>query len=175
MEGWKFWWGIAAFFLGGLATQLSGWITYRRQRADKQADAHDALRQRREDFELQHLIETNQKLHVYRERFWEFIAANRRERLATPEHAARLHSELNVASDALREAEGALHGNVGFILDDNIRTQVREAMQNIDAAAGEALYEGEDIPSPVVTRSLGVAFDALSERVRVIYAGRPSR
>lgn len=28
MEGWKFWWGVAAFFLGSLSTQLNGWPTW---------------------------------------------------------------------------------------------------------------------------------------------------
>ncbi|MFF3843776.1 hypothetical protein [Streptomyces sp. NPDC002328] len=60
MEGWNFWWGIAAFFLGVLATQLNSWLAYRRQRKDRADDAADALRARREEFELQHLVEVNE-------------------------------------------------------------------------------------------------------------------
>ncbi|MFJ4845979.1 hypothetical protein [Streptomyces sp. NPDC088733] len=173
MEGWKFWWGIAAFFLGGLSTQFSGWLTYRRQRMDKAVEDADALKKRREEFELQHLIETNEKLHVLRQRLWDFTLEARKVRASNQADGHQDQAGLTAARDAMDAAEGALHGNVGFILNDEIRLKVQEAIQAIGGATFEVLG-GSPVPHFEMNKAVAEAFDALSARVRAIYANQPN-
>ncbi|MQY32600.1 hypothetical protein SRB17_05540 [Streptomyces sp. RB17] len=174
MEGWKFWWGIAAFFLGGLATQLNGWLAYRRQRKDKAADAADAAEQRRAEFELEHLMATNQKLHDYREKFLDFTnAAAEADSSDGRDSAARRHA-LEVANEALNACELGLNGNVGFILDDTVRASVRQATKTIEDAATRAIG-GQAVDYLAVNRAVSDASDALSARVRALYARQAER
>ncbi|MGP4043973.1 hypothetical protein [Streptomyces sp. 2A115] len=172
MEGWNFWWGIAAFFLGGLATQLNGWLAYKRQRTERAEDAAEAAKQRRDEFELQHLIETNQKLHDYRELFLNFTTAVRREREAHEQGRPTPDDDLTAANEALEASESALHGHVGFILDDTVRDLVRQAMTAIDLAMADALT-ADEVNFGTVGSAVNEAFDALSRRVRSLYAGQP--
>ncbi|MFF8944371.1 hypothetical protein ACF1A5_19280 [Streptomyces sp. NPDC014864] len=116
MEGWKFWWGIAAFFLGGLSTQLNGWLTYRRQRKDKARDAEEAVRKRREEFELEHLVEFNQMLRTAMDRVLNLRNVASRE-LDTPAH----YQERDEAAEALDAALWPLSAQVGFIIDHEVR------------------------------------------------------
>ncbi|WP_370271031.1 hypothetical protein [Streptomyces sp. V4I8] len=172
MEGWKFWWGVAAFFIAGLATQVSGWLAHRRRRAETAAEAAAAAEQRRVDFELQNLIETNMKLHAYREQLFCFVAAAREVREAQAQNRPSPEGELRAANETLEAAEGALHTNVGLILDDVVRDRVWRAMEAIDLAVTEAVKQDE-----VDFRSVGSvvneACDALSSRVRNLYATQP--
>lgn len=171
MEGWKFWWGIAAFFLGGLSTQLNGWLTYRRQRKDKADDAADALRQRREEFELQHLVEVNQLLLDYVDGVVHAIGYQLAlDRLGDNED---IETELLDAYAKFSAADAGLSAQIGFILDDRVRELVRKAA----AELGE-LPETDgsgDLSLPDMARlsmATRAAFDALSSRVRDLYAGR---
>jgi hypothetical protein len=173
MEGWKFWWGVAAFFLGGLATQLNGWLTYRRQRRDRADDAADALRQRREEFELQHLVEVHQLLrsvmsHLLASRVlaWNLIDLpdDVRDEVAAEEYAE--------ARRAYQEAMDGLVAQVGFVFDDDVRETVAAAAGRLawafdqhrrDRRVEEVLSTGE---------AVNEAYAALTARVRALYAGR---
>ncbi|MEU3340669.1 hypothetical protein [Streptomyces sp. NPDC006668] len=170
MEGWKFWWGIAAFFLGGLATQLNGWLTYRRQRLDKAADAADAARSRRDEFELQHLLGTSQRLYAYRELFLTYTTVVKKAR-ADEEHDLPLTNELSLADEALNDAERALHEHVGFILDDEIRRKVRAAMDMIGDGAAASLI-GAPVDYRSTSETVNDALDSLAARVRQLYASQ---
>lgn len=170
MEAWKFWWGVGAFFLGGLATQLNGWLVYRRQRAEKAADDATAAEQRRAEFELQHLIATNQKLHDYRLRFHNFTGAVRRAREARADGRPQ-GDELGIANEALEAAEGSLHGHVGFILDDSVRGSVIRAIGAVEDAISDVLDQNE-VGYIEVNTTVNAAFDAVSERARKLYAGQ---
>lgn len=173
MEGWNFWWGIAAFFLGGLATQLNGWLAYRRQRKDRADDAADALRQRREEFELQHLVEVNQLLRNLLDGLLHMSAAMAiMDRLGNDDDQ-ELPEEFKAAAASANAAEGALTAAAGFILDDGIRAQVQAALEAADEASatvltsdtpGEGLYAAAAVMTP--------AFKSISARVRELYAGR---
>lgn len=172
MEGWKFWWGVAAFFLGGLATQLNGWLAYRRQRRDKADDAADALRQRREEFELQHLVEVAQLLR------------NLLDGMGDAATTARLHARGAISDDeavarfaasqeATLTAEAALTTQVGFILDDELRALVWAALEvanevSVDVLEDETAFEALGRASA----PMRAAFDAIAARVRELYAGR---
>lgn len=169
MEGWKFWWGIAAFFLGGLATQLNGWLTYRRQRMDRREDAANALVQRREEFELQHLVEVNQLLHSLMDGLLHLAAANHlEERYAFDEDD--LGERLTSAQQTVSTAEAGLSAQVGFILDDEVRALVRKAMEAIDSAEVGALT-GDLGNLGGLGAEVNRAYDALSRRVRQLYIG----
>lgn len=173
MQGWQFWWGIAAFFLGGLATQLNGWLTYRRQRADKAADAMDALRQRREEFELQHLVEVNRLVRVALDRLLEYYAAERRYR--TAREAGRPTVELlpqtDEASGAFTVALSDLTSQTSFILDSSVRDAAGNLVGHMAHASALLMGSGElDLVqlSAVADR----LHQPLGERVRAIYAGQ---
>lgn len=173
MEGWEFGWSLAAFLIGGLATQVSGWLTHKRQRTEKAADAAAAAEQRRVDFELQHLIETNTKLHDYRDRFIGFVAAVREVREARDQDKPANEGEIRAANETLEAAEGALHGKVGLILDNAVRDSVWKAMEAIDLAVIDALNQDE-VDFRAVGSAVNKAGDALSSRVRSLYARQPT-
>jgi hypothetical protein len=193
MEGWNFWWGITAFFLGGLATQLNGWLAYRRQRQDRADDAADALRQRREEFELRHLVEVNELLRAAVKAADAIVAET------WPENQGLEASgdQRNRVQAARREGSRALDdltSQVGFILDDQVRVLVHAAVSNIrraglDLAAAdpqqsfEDVFGGSDPAAPYadlleMARATKSAYEAISARVRQLYAGHdgaPSR
>ncbi|MGW5123259.1 hypothetical protein ACWEQ7_04190 [Streptomyces sp. NPDC004069] len=172
-EGWLAIWPVAAFFLGGLATQLAGYITHRRQRADKERENAAAQKQRREGFELQHLIEVNDLMTTQFEALHDLSAASRAVNRAshdgrTTEEAA---DQLIQASDQLEAAEAAAFSRVGFILADDVRTAVIEALQAMMDAARGALGN-DSVDWSAVNNTIKPARDKLSARVRDIYAGR---
>lgn len=81
-----------------------------------------------------------------------------------------------VASDALQTSEQALALQVGFILDDQTRSLVEQALRAVDAASTDLIsQEPEETEAPAV-RAFGAAvrpaFEALAGRVRALYAAR---
>jgi cbb3-type cytochrome oxidase subunit 3 len=166
MEGWNFWWGIAAFFLGGLATQLNGWLAYRRQRKDRADDAADALQQRREEFELQHLVEVNRLLRAYMETAQAAIHHRLYALALGPSPESR------TAQREMLAAERAIDAEVGFILNDRIRQIVAEA---VEETAETAMAQHDDtgtVNMLPMAQAQKVAYDAIGARVRELYAGR---
>jgi len=172
MDGWKFGWSVAVFLLGCLATQVSSWLAHKLQTREKAAAAAAAAEQRRIDFELQQLIETNSRLHEYRDRFFGFVAAVRKVREAQEQHRTDTESDIRAANATLEAAEGALHGIVGFILDTAVRDRVWKAMDAIDVAVIHALNQDE-VDFKAVGSAVNEACDALSTRVRSLYAEQP--
>lgn len=172
MEGWKFWWGIAAFFLGGLATQLNGWLVYRRQRADKLADGQAAVVQRREEFELRHLVEVNQLLRDLMAGLLQMGTAASLERYGAFSED-ELRERYTAGQAAVTAADEALVAQVGFILDDRLRALVEVAIDAADDVAANVLDEelAHDALR-AVGQATRPAFAALSARVRELYAGR---
>ncbi|KOG58425.1 hypothetical protein ADK77_44135 [Streptomyces antibioticus] len=173
MEGWKFWWGIAAFFLGGLATQLNGWLTYRRQRADKREEAADVLRKRREEFELQHLVEVNQLVRVALDRLLEYYTAERRYRAAhqIDPHDVEPRQRSEEASAAFTAALSDLTAQTPFLLNDRIRQAASDLVAYLARASAVMAATGQlDVVefSAVADR----LHEPLGARVREIYAGQ---
>ncbi|MFI6856518.1 hypothetical protein [Streptomyces sp. NPDC050416] len=174
MEGWNFWWGIAAFFLGGLATQLNGWLAYRRQRKDRADDAQDALRQRREEFELQHLVEVNQLLRDLMAGLVLMATAARLEhQFPGAFDDEELTQRFQEGMDAVNATEAALTAQAGFILDDGIRAHVKGGLVAYDEASVEAT-EPETVNAALsaVGTAMRPAYEAIAARVRELYAGR---
>ncbi|MFH8768269.1 hypothetical protein [Streptomyces sp. NPDC017958] len=174
MEGWKFWWGIAAFFLGGLATQLNGWLAYRRQRADKVAESADALKQRREEFELQHLVEVNKLLRECMACCAGLLILQWRND-TLPDHRVteEMREEQRVAERAHTVAEGELHSQIGFVFDDQVRQKIKQAAAYMSQASAHPT-EGTDRSAVLLTmhNTVNSAYEALTARVRALYAGR---
>ncbi|MFE2815325.1 hypothetical protein ACFXGG_33485 [Streptomyces nigra] len=173
MEGWNFWWGVAAFFLGGLATQLNGWLVYRRQRKDRADDAADALRQRREEFELQHLVEVNDLLrgcmhHLSASLVLSRIEAHRP--ADTPDDG--LNEQSLEEQRAYQEGMGALQAQIGFIFDDAVRNKVGETVTRMDWAYHNRRREEPHRNLLFTGEMVNSAYEALSTRVRELYAGR---
>ncbi|MEV6702712.1 hypothetical protein AB0M68_37210 [Streptomyces sp. NPDC051453] len=176
MEGWQFWWGIAAFFLGGLATQLNGWLTYRRQRKDKADDAADALRQRREEFELQHLVDFNGLLVDAMEKVLEYNGAvgayNALRALDALDDETEQWRER--AEEASQAALGSVAMQVGFILADGVRDTATDAIDHL-ARVNAQLHANNDISVGELASASEALHDGLGARVRAIYGGRAAR
>ncbi|MFF8931524.1 hypothetical protein ACF1AO_30135 [Streptomyces longwoodensis] len=173
MEGWKFWWGIAAFFLGGLATQLNGWLAYRRQRKDKAEDTADALRQRSEEFELQHLVEFNQLLREAVEKLIDYSSAVRcyvdlRDMNSLDESAEERREQAGGSSQA---ALANVAAQVGFILVDSVREAAEAAVDHI-AGANALLHGSGSLDVMALSRVADSVHQGIGARVREIYAGR---
>ncbi|MET9580592.1 hypothetical protein ACLQ2D_10775 [Streptomyces sp. DT199] len=171
--GWNFWWGVAAFFLGGLATQLNGWLAYRRQRKDRADDAADALRQRREEFELQHLVEFNELLReaVAAVHAWE--QADRRFRHlrdtnSLGDDAVERRLQANAASEAALNAAAA---QVGYILVDDIRDAAHRLIDDLYFLSG-GIFDGATLSLSQLHNQTMEVHDAIGARVRAIYAGK---
>ncbi|MGV9242198.1 hypothetical protein [Streptomyces sp. NPDC003710] len=173
MEGWKFWWGVAAFFLGGLATQLNGWLTYRRHRADRRADAADALRKRREEFELQHLVEVNQLLRIAIERLFEHSTAERRYRASREmdPHDLEPRQRAEEAATAFDTALQDVTSQLPFILADEIRQPAGDLVVHM-AQAAALLTGGGLVDGAALSVAADRVYEPLGERVRAIYAGQ---
>ncbi|QKW41733.1 hypothetical protein [Streptomyces microflavus] len=174
-SGWMAVWPVGAFFLGGLATQVTGWLNHRRQRAERAADEASVIQGRREEFELAHLVEFNGLLREAADRLFDLAGVVQRYRRAevadalTAEHSAELHA----ASAALTVVRAAVSAQLGFILHDRVRMAAQMASASI-AMTSSSVLDGENTEFEEVTAMTAAAYTALSARVRDIYAGRAS-
>ncbi|MFD6172062.1 hypothetical protein [Streptomyces coeruleorubidus] len=174
-EGWLAIWPVVAFFLGGLATQVAGWINHRRQRAEKAEDAMAEVRRRREEFELAHLVDCNELMRQARTRLGEYSTALRNYHNARADD--QLTSEVGQAFTdsciAFETAHANLASQVGFIFDDEVRRLVQAGAEQLVSTYERLLFSDDvederlDVDGP-----LNEAYVALSSRVRIIYAGR---
>ncbi|MGB8946176.1 MAG: hypothetical protein WCD21_38955 [Streptomyces sp.] len=186
MAEWQGLWGILGVVLGAAVAGMNSWITYRRQRAERLEDRQSARRQRREEFELQHLVEVNQLLRSLQERTDDFVTV----KFPDPRQGEGEEDELQREAISLRavdDADAALSAQVGFILDDRVRALVRAASESINdrvytldsEAPGRhaKLTERLQGPGPYtglkeMVRAVNAAYDAISARVRELYTGR---
>ncbi|MFF0506836.1 hypothetical protein ACFYUH_24965 [Streptomyces fimicarius] len=167
------WVAIATFVLGGLATQLTGWLDYSRRKKERAADDAAAVQQRREDFELAHLVEVNQLLRRAAEATRQLDIAKglygqrKQDGRLTADHQQEL-------ADAMVEFTGAVaavDAQRGFVLADGPREATLAARKAMDVAFGEVLTDQEFSRAPFDT-ALATAYEQLSARVRAIYAGQ---
>ncbi|MFD5785876.1 hypothetical protein ACFWH1_04480 [Streptomyces sp. NPDC127037] len=171
-SGWMAVWPVAAFFLGGLATQFTALLNHRRQRAERAEDSAAALRQRREEFELTHLVEVNSLLHADAKALGVFsdarIAWTRERRAGAGLEPAYPDGEW----DALEAANAELQSQVGFILADEVRHEVEAARLAVLGTARTVRAGSDDPEFESLAVTLQTAHSALAARVREIYAGR---
>ncbi|MEV6166366.1 hypothetical protein AB0L71_31490 [Streptomyces sp. NPDC052052] len=173
MEGWTFWWGIAAFFLGGLATQLNGWLAYRRQRKDKAGDAADALRLRSEEFEMQHLVEFNQLLREAAEKLIDYSSAVRNHVHLRDTNCLDTSAEerREQAGEASQTALANVAAQVGLILADSVRGAADAAVDHM-AGANALLHGNGCLDAMALSRVADPVHGGIGARVREIHAGR---
>ncbi|RNG34304.1 hypothetical protein [Streptomyces botrytidirepellens] len=171
-EGWLAVWPVAAFFLGGLATQFAALLNRRWQQRDKVAQDADEIRKRREEFELSHLVDVNELLSSLENLFIEACRELKAyQRLQTQSDVEPDFPDAPV--DAYKGAAAAVRQQVGFILSDEVRRYVyvtwESAKETIDLyTTGEA----DEDEVWAVAAGFDETYVALSGRVREIYAGR---
>ncbi|MGC0344338.1 hypothetical protein [Streptomyces sp. SLBN-8D4] len=183
MEQATYWWGLAGLVLGSLLTQVSNWVDHQRQRGERREDFLRTKLERREAFELEHLVEVNQLLRNLRHHGDELISAKKPD----PRYSKPPDDHAEQCRTAIREADAALDAQVGFILDDKVRELVKVAAERITNRAwtvyrnAPATFEegmqrgtlGIGIYTALTETSEAVeaAYEAISERVRELYAG----
>ncbi|MET9499991.1 hypothetical protein [Streptomyces sp. NPDC006552] len=176
-------WGFAGVVLGSLIPLVSNWGDHRRQRRERRGDFLRTKLERREAFELEHLVEVNQLLRNLRRHGDELISAKQPDpRYSKPpvNHAERCRT-------AMREADAALDAQVGFILDDMVRELVKVAAERITDRAwtvytdAPATFEegmqrgtlgiGVYTALEETNEAVQAAYEAITMRVRELYAG----
>ncbi|MFE7581086.1 hypothetical protein ACFU5Y_05905 [Streptomyces gardneri] len=192
MDGVPLWWTVVAFIGGILATQLNAFLDLRGRRTERRAVSQEELRRRREEFELQHLVEVNQLVRSLEERAGVFVSEKW---LRHPARALQEDEEkvLHRVDTALREfwsADDALSAQVGFVLDDQVRALVQAAAERIrdrvhtlndndPVAFEEELHNPEPFligpytDLPETNAAVNAAYEVISARVRELYADRP--
>jgi hypothetical protein len=154
-------WPVAAFFLGVMSTLLTETLKARRVRADERlrasASRAQVLQDRRESFELEHLLRVNEALTALTK--------------ASADAHNQYVSSLVVSLEARQRVEAA-NGEVvavrHLILDDQLRESVR-------LAHGALLRDGRSAGKPDAPNSEGavdalkVAREGIAERIRSIY------
>ncbi|MER6597259.1 hypothetical protein [Streptomyces parvus] len=176
-SGWMAVWPVAAFFLGGIATHLTAWLTHRRQQLERQQDAARALHDRRESFELDHLQKLNDALQVLartaaRMHHADMLASRESGRYGSTPVSEELSEENRVASQEVRMLRG-------LVLDDELREQVHLAQRTINALGWTAFSDPTEATAAFMASitQLNEAQDRIAARTREIYlastAGRP--
>jgi hypothetical protein len=155
----------AAIALGG------GWLAQSRQDQREREARQDERRKvaiaRREDFELQHLVEVHGLLRALKDALVRLSHQTRRWSAEAdgyepvPEEA---WNEVNAARDAL-------WAQSGFILADDVRQRVTDAYGHIEHVA-RGMGENKLWDQLALERVTGAAFEGIAARVREIYASR---
>ena len=154
-------WPVAAFFLGILSTLLIESVKSRRARADDERKANAAREQyfqdRREAFELDHLLQVNEALNS----LTRAVAGAQNEYIR----------HLEVSTDARQLVEAANGGVVAvrhLILDDDLREKVRAAHSAL-LRDGRQAGRPEALESDAASDALQLARTGIAERIRSIY------
>ncbi|WP_392668609.1 hypothetical protein [Streptomyces sp. LN785] len=126
-------WPVAVFFLGGMATQLTGWLTHRRKQMERKQDAAAVLHARRESFELEHLQKLTDAVQVLgrtaaRAHHADMMASSETRLYGAGLLGEELSEENRVANQDVRMLSG-------LVLDDELREQVRAAQSAINTPA----------------------------------------
>ncbi|MGW5273623.1 hypothetical protein ACWEQP_13745 [Streptomyces sp. NPDC004044] len=160
---------MAVFFLGGVATQLTGWLTHRRQQLGREQDAAAALHTRREGFELDHLQRLNDALHALGRAT---VQAHHADMMASRE--TRLYAA-NLLGGDLAEEQRLANRDVrmlaGLVLDDALRGQVRSAQSalNVPSMMLRSDPTEADAAFRVGAEQLEVVQERVAARIREIY------
>lgn len=144
-----------------------------REQKLREAERRQARLDRREEFELQHLVEVNQLLHDLMAGLLRMATITTLQDRHGADDDTELIQEWQEVESAADATHTALTAQSGFILNDGIRTQVKTALDVIDKATGEIM---EADTSTAGLQAAGAvlrpAFEAISARVRELYADR---
>lgn len=155
----------ASIALGGVSLTQSR--QDRRERDARREERQKAAVARREDFELQHLVEVHGLLRALADTLLQFSRQTRRWRT----EADDFEPVPEEARDEVRAAREALWAQSGFILADDVRQRVIDAYRYIEHVALR-MRENELWDQLALERVTGAAFEAIAARVREIYASR---
>ncbi|MEU5050336.1 hypothetical protein [Streptomyces sp. NPDC021096] len=179
--GWGWFTTVVSILIGQATVVTMGFVNNRSQ-ARREAQARAAERykvtaERRETFELAQLVEVNTLLRNAMMALHAFVTARRhyRSRLredpsAPPETHRQPMLDASAASDA---ALDALRSQIGFILADDVRALADTAEKDLTLAAAAVLLDEPVDPGALGARA-NAAYEALSARLRDIYATRES-
>ncbi|MCU7703237.1 hypothetical protein ACGILS_03925 [Streptomyces albidoflavus] len=168
-KGWMAVWPVAAFFLGGLATQLTGWLAHRRQQRERLQDAAAAFRERRENFELENLQRLTDALQTLgrttARAHHADMMASRETRLYGVELLGEELAEEN------RVASQDVHMLTGLVLDDQLREQVKAARTALGRPAGMLRADPREVDAVFMAslEQLAKVQDQIAARIREIY------
>ncbi|MFC8491211.1 hypothetical protein ACFUJU_10470 [Streptomyces sp. NPDC057235] len=162
-------WPIAVFFLGGLSTHLTGWLTYRRQQKEREQAAVAARYERRENFELEHLQKLNEALQVLGRTT---ARAHHADMMASRE--TRLYGGEMLDPDLdeeLRVAHKEVHMLAGLVLDGRLREQVKEARSELSKTSGMIRADPREAEAVFMEgiRQASQVQDQIATRIREIY------
>ncbi|MEU6244825.1 hypothetical protein [Streptomyces sp. NPDC047024] len=167
-------WPIAVFFLGQASTYFTSFINEKRQIARdskaRQAERAKAVIDRRETFELDHLVRLNEALQDFARCAMKVHLAD----LNSSEHTG--HYAGTLLPDGLSEEFMQLGRTVrmlgNLVLDDDLRAQVDEARTALHRPSmmhrGEASEARRALNQ--ATDLLTAAQEAVARRIREIYA-----
>lgn len=162
-------WPVAAFFLGGVATQVTGWLAHRRQQLERKQDAVSALHARREAFELEHLQKLNDALQslgrtASRIHHADMMASSETRLYGATLLGEELSEENRVASQDVRMLRG-------LVLDDELRNQVAAAQLAINTPAMMIRADPTQAEAAFMdgVTKLNEVQDRIAARIREIY------
>lgn len=162
-------WPVAVFFLGGMATQFTGWLGHRRQQLERSQDAAAALHARRENFELDQLQKLSDALQNLGRRAAQVhhadMIASRETRLYGAE---RLSEELDEAN---RQAHQEVRMLSRLVLDDDLREQIGAARSAIIVPSTMRRVDPDDAEAALHAGFLQLdhVMDRVAARIREIY------
>ncbi|MEV5376158.1 hypothetical protein AB0L26_09320 [Streptomyces nondiastaticus] len=175
--GWNWFWVVSSMLLGQATVLASGIFNnrsqFRREALARRADRHKVIAERREMFELTHLVEVNTLLRNAMAALLAFNSARtlyRSRRQADPSALPESFQQpMTDASDASDAALDALRSQIGFILADNVRALASAAEEAITLAVS-AVSLDEPVDFTMVSKKANTAYEALAARLRDIYA-----
>ncbi|MGW6695605.1 hypothetical protein ACWF62_17695 [Rhodococcus sp. NPDC054953] len=163
---------LVTFVLGAVAAFARDYIGVRqesrRERDARAAERAAAVRERREEFELKHLVEVGELLRDAHQALRGFAVGM--------EQCLKYGEEFPSEADArLQGATGAVRAQSGYLLSDEVRAAVEELRETM--AAAESWERRPTGDKPVVSfmdlkGPMERAHELISARVREIYAGR---
>ncbi|WP_344289452.1 hypothetical protein [Streptomyces synnematoformans] len=151
--------------VGFVTAQFGGSLEHRRQRAA-------SVLQRREEFELTHLVEVNTLLRAYVDAMYAYTSVVYDARDSRRSEAPMVGRVPGGAKEALDAASAALLAEIGLILDAGIRDEMT-GMRNFVNSVAETVEAMDDDPMfDLLEENLERTYALVAERVRGIYAGR---
>lgn len=163
---------LITFVLGAVAAFARDFIGVRqesrRERDARAAERAASVRERREEFELKHLVEVGELLREADQALRNFAVGM--------EQHLKYGEEFPSEADArLQRATGAVSAQSGYLLSDEVRAAVENARETMEGAERWARRPTSDTPVVLLMqlkRPMAHAHELISARVREIYAGR---
>ncbi|MGW6924479.1 hypothetical protein ACWGA9_24860 [Streptomyces sp. NPDC054950] len=167
-------WPVAVFFLGQASTYLTSSVTEKRQIAreakTRQAERAKVITERRETFELDHLVRLNEALQDLARAAMQVHLVDMRTSEETGHYAGTMLPD--GLSDTLMQAGRTVRMLRNLVLDDGLRAQVTEAASALKRPS--MMLRAETTEAQLVFNEaldlVDFAQEAVARRIREIYA-----